>query len=80
MTKRIDSATRRLGREHGLGVDGERHLLHVAWTVAIYAVLRVSDTFTVKILCLVDKQPDRSTRSHGIHMFTLRFPFAQLRR
>ena len=33
MTKRIDSATRRLGREHGLGVDGERHLLHVAWTI-----------------------------------------------
>ena len=25
--------------------------------------------FTVKILCKEDKQPDRSTRSHGIHMF-----------
>ena len=25
--------------------------------------------FTVKVLCKEDKQPDRSTRSHGIHMF-----------
>jgi hypothetical protein len=26
-------------------------------------------TFTVKVLCKEDKQPERSTRSHGIHMY-----------
>ena len=33
--------------------------------------------FTVKVLCKEDKQPDRSTRSHGIHMFTVKIVHSQ---
>ena len=72
MTKRIDSATGRLGREHGLGVDGERHLLHVASRrYKIHTLLRSADEpmkdrrkrrVVLKTAC--EKQLRTRSRSH----------------
>ena len=37
VTKRIDSAAGRLGRERGFGVDDVRHLLHVAESFTLHS-------------------------------------------
>ena len=62
MTKRIDSATGRLGREHGLGVDGERIDVPHGHVHAYVDGLAVTIDLKAKLQTPVARGPSRRIR------------------